>query len=76
MAISISATKAGPCCGKPAVEIAYDPGTTLDQILEAQKQVFGDKRLAKAIGFKFCGGCYSGLDLNIKQKFEQIVQPG
>ncbi len=76
MAITISATKAGPCSGKPAVEIAYDAGSTLDQILEAQKLVLSDKKLAKAIGFKFCGGCYSGLDLNIKQKFEQVVQQG
>jgi hypothetical protein len=76
MAITISATKAGSCCGKPAVEISFDAGTKLDEILEAQRTVFNDKRLAKAIGFKFCGGCYSGLDLNIKQKFEQVIQPG
>ena len=69
MAITISATKAGRI-GKPAVEIAFDAGTKLDDILAAQKQVFNDKKLAKAIGFKFCGGCYSGLDLDIKQKYE------
>lgn len=74
MAITISATKTGSCCGKPAVEIAFDPGTKLDEILAAQKAVFADKGLAKAIGFKFCGGCYSGLDLNIKQKYEQVIQ--
>jgi len=72
MAITISATKAGRY-GKPAVEIAFDAGTKLDDILAAQKTVFADKRLAKAIGLKFCGGCYSGLDLDIKQKFEQVV---
>jgi hypothetical protein len=44
--------------------------------LAAQKAIFNDKKLAKAIGLKFCGGCYSGLDLIIKQKFETIVQPG
>lgn len=76
MAITISASKTGSCCGKPAVEIAYDAGSTLDQILEAQKAVFNDKKLAKAIGFKFCGGCYSGLDLIIRQKFEQVIQQG
>jgi hypothetical protein len=76
MAISITATKAGGCCGKPAVQIAYDPGTKLDEILSAQKRVFEDKNLAKAIGFKFCGGCYSGLDLDIKQKYEQQVAGG
>jgi hypothetical protein len=74
MAITISATKKGSCCGTPAVEIAYDAGTKLDEILAAQKAVFADKGLAKAIGFKFCGGCYSGLDLIIKQKFEQVIQ--
>jgi len=69
MAITITATKAGRL-GKAAVEIAYDPGTKLDEILAAQKRIFADKKLAKAIGFKFCDGCYSGLDLDIKQKYE------
>lgn len=73
MAISITATKSGRT-GRPAVEIAYDPGTKLDDILAAQQRVFADKALAKKIGLKFCGGCYSGLDLDIKQKFENIVQ--
>lgn len=76
MALSISATKANIRTGRPAVEIAFEVGTTLDDILAAQKAVFNDKKLAKAIGLKFCGGCYSGLDLIIKQKFETIVQPG
>ena len=69
MAITISATKAGRI-GKPAVEIAFDAGTKLDDILDAQRRVFADKKLAKAIGLKFCAGCYSGLDLDIKQKYE------
>ncbi len=73
MAISITATKAGRY-GKPAVDMIFDPGTTLDDILKAQKSLFADKALAKKIGLKFCGGCYSGLDLNIKQKFENVVQ--
>ena len=74
MAITISATKSGRS-GRPAVDIIFDPGTKLDDILAAQKRVFNDKTLAKKIGLKFCGGCYSGLDLDIKQKFENIVQP-
>jgi hypothetical protein len=74
MAITISATKSGRS-GKPAVEIAFDPGTKLDEILAAQQRVFADKALAKKIGLKFCGGCYSGLDLDIKQKFENVLQP-
>jgi len=69
MPITITATKAGRF-GKPAVEIAFDPGTKLDEILAAQKRVFADKKLAKAIGLKFCEGCYSGLDLDIRQKYE------
>jgi hypothetical protein len=73
MAITISATKAGRR-GKPAVEIAFDPGTSLDDILAAQKRVFADRALARRIGLTFCGGCYSGLDLDIRQKFEHIVQ--
>ena len=74
MAITISATKSGRS-GRPAVEIAFDPGTKLEEILAAQTRVFADKALAKKIGLKFCGGCYSGLDLDIKQKFENVLQP-
>jgi hypothetical protein len=73
MAITITATKSGRS-GRPAVEITFDPGTKLDDIIAAQQRVFADKALAKKIGLKFCGGCYSGLDLDIKQKFENIVQ--
>ena len=69
MAVTITGTKAGRL-GRPAVEIAFDAGTKLDEILAAQKQVFADRKLAKAIGLKFCEGCYSGLDLDIKQKYE------
>jgi len=72
MAITITATKAGRL-GKPAVALAYDPGTKLDEILAAQKTIFGDKALAKKIGFKFCDGCYSGLDLDIQQKYEFML---
>lgn len=72
MAIAISATKAGRL-GKPAVALTYDPGTKLDEILAAQKEIFADKGLAKKLGFKFCGGCYSGLDLDIRQKYEFML---
>src|SRR5439155_19132503 len=49
MGITITATKSGRR-GGPAVEIAFDAGTKLDDILAAQKRVFADKKLAKAIG--------------------------
>lgn len=75
MAITITATKSGRS-GRPAVEIAFDKGTHLDEILRAQQAVFNDKKLAKVIGFTFCQGCYSGLDLDIKQKYENVVQGG
>ena len=72
MAVTITATKSGRL-GKAAVEIAFDPGTPLDEILAAQKRVFADKALAKKIGFKFHAGCYSGLDLDIRQKYENVL---
>ena len=69
MAITITGTKAGRR-GRPAVEIAFDAGTKLDAILAAQRAVFADKKIAKTIGLVFCEGCYSGLDLDIKEKYE------
>lgn len=73
MAVTISATKSGRF-GKPAVDITYDPGTKLEEIIAAQQRVFADKKLATKIGLKFCPGCYSGLDLDIRQRFENVVQ--
>lgn len=73
MAIRITATKAGPK-GRPAATIAYDADTKLDDILAAQRRLFADKTLARAIGFKFCQGCYSGLDLDILQNYEHILE--
>ena len=73
MGITITATKSGRR-GGPAVEIAFDAGTKLDDILAAQKRVFADKKLAKAIGFSFHEGCFSGLDLDIRKKYENVVQ--
>jgi len=73
MAITIRATKAGRL-GKPAVQIEFEQGTSLDDILAAQKRVFADKRLAKAIGFRFHEACYSGLDLDIQQKYEKFFE--
>ncbi|HEU0254088.1 MAG TPA: hypothetical protein VFR12_13730 [Pyrinomonadaceae bacterium] len=72
MAVTITATKSGRR-GRPAVEIAFDPGTKLEDILAAQRRVFADKGLAKKIGLKFCDGCYSGLDLDIRQKYENVI---
>ena len=69
MAITVTGTKAGRR-GGPAVEIAYDKGTKLDAILAAQKAVFADKKIAKTIGLVFCEGCYSGLDLDVRQRYE------
>lgn len=73
MAISITATKAGRS-GAPAAQIVFDAGTKLDAILAAQKALFADRKLAKVIGLKFCPGCYSGLDLDIRQKYEAVVE--
>ena len=73
MAITISASKSGRL-GRPAVDITFDPCTKLEEILAAQTRVFADKKLATKLGFKFHPGCYSGLDLDIHQKYENIVQ--
>lgn len=73
MALTITASKSGRY-GRPAVQIAFDPGTDLDEILAAQKRVFEDRRLARLIGLRFCPGCYSGLDLDIRQRYENVIQ--
>lgn len=73
MAVTIRATHSGPN-GKPAAEIVYSAGTSLEEILAAQKTIFGNTDLFKKLGLKVCGGCFSGLPINFQQQYEEIVQ--
>jgi len=70
---SVLVSKVGPA-GRPAAEVLVAPGTNLGDIGRLIEKVYGDKGIAKAAGLRFCGGCYSGLDILIKEKFQQQIE--
>jgi hypothetical protein len=70
---SVLVSKAGPT-GRPTAEVLVAPGTNLGDIGRLIEKVYGDKSIAKAAGLRFCGGCYSGLDILIKEKFQQQIE--
>lgn len=70
---SVLVSKAG-ATGRPVAEVYVTPGTSLGDLGKVMEKVYGDKLIAKAAGLKFCPGCYSGLDILIKEKFQQQIE--
>jgi hypothetical protein len=73
MKMEIRLTKTGPN-GRPHAEILVPPKASLDDLVRAQKTLYADG--LKAIGLRACPGCYSGLDFNIREQFEHVIQVG
>ena len=66
-------SKIGPN-GSPAAEILVDNKISASQLGSVIQQVTTDKDLLKKVGLKACGGCKSGLDINIRNRFDHVVQ--
>ena len=60
--------------GIPLAEILVDNSVSAGQIGALIQRVTRDKDLLKKIGLKACGACKSGLDFNIRDRFEQVLQ--
>jgi hypothetical protein len=73
MPAEIRLTKTGPH-GGPYAEILVSPKATLDELIGAQKTLYTDG--LKALGLRACPSCRSGLDFNIRQQFEKVIQVG
>ena len=69
----IRVTKAGPN-GKPLAEISLDNGFNTAHLGALVQKVTRDKDLLKKVGLRACGACKSGFDINIRDRFEQVVQ--
>jgi hypothetical protein len=69
----IRVTKAGPN-GRPMAEISVDKAFNVAQLGALVQKVTRDKDLLKKVGLKACGACKSGFDINIRDRFEQVVQ--
>ncbi len=68
----IRLTKSGPN-GTPHAEILVDNGVSTTQLGSIIQQVTRDKDLMRKIGLKACGACKSGLDFNIRNRFDWVI---
>jgi hypothetical protein len=60
--------------GIPLAEILVDNSVSTDQLSSIIQKVTRDKDLLKKIGLKGCSACKSGLDINIRERFEHVLQ--
>jgi hypothetical protein len=69
----IRVTKVGPN-GIPMAEILVDKGFNVTQLGALVQKVTRDKDLLKKVGLRGCGACKSGLDINIRDRFQEVIQ--
>ena len=60
--------------GAPTAELLVDPKVTSAQLGALVQRVATNKDILAAAGLRACGGCKSGLDINIRNRFEKIFQ--
>ena len=69
----IRVTKTGPN-GTPLAEVLVSKAVTAAQLAGLVKRVTTDKELLRKVGLKACPNCKSGFDINIRERFEHILQ--
>lgn len=61
--------------GIPSATVMVDPGVSLVKLGAAlQKEVTSNTALRKALGLKSCLACTSGMDLDIRHRFDKVLQ--
>ena len=65
--------KVGPT-GAPFAEILIDNKVSTDQLGAIVQRVTRDKDLLKKLGLKGCPACKSGFDINIRDRFDHVLQ--
>ena len=70
----IQISKVGPS-GRPSATILVDDGVSLGQVAGAlQKEITRNADLRKKLGLKSCLACTSGMDLDIRRRFDWVIQ--
>ena len=69
----IRVRKSGPN-GVPLAEVLVGGNVSTTQLAAILQRVTRDKDLLKKVGLKACPNCKSGFDINIRERFEQILQ--
>ena len=65
--------KKGPN-GIPLAEVLVDNGVSAPQLDSIIQRFTRDKDLLRKLGLKACPACKSGLDINIRDRFEHVLQ--
>jgi hypothetical protein len=72
--VEIMISKSGPE-GRPVAMVFIDAGASLAAAgATIQKNVTRNADLLKRLGLKACGACISGLDFDIRHRFEEVMQ--
>ncbi len=59
--------------GNPHAEILVDGKISASQLGTLIQNVTTNKSVLTAAGLRACGGCKSGLDINIRDRFQEVV---
>ena len=69
----VRVSKIGPA-GRPVAEVHVDSTIGAHQLGTVLQNVATDERVLKAAGLRACGGCKSGLDINILDRYQDIIE--
>ena len=69
----IRISKTGPN-GRPVAEILVDKNTNVAALGGVLQSVTRNKDLLRKVGLKACGGCKSGFDINIRDRFQEVME--
>jgi hypothetical protein len=72
--VEIMVSKGGPA-GRPIATVFVDPAASLSAVgATIQKNLKRNDGLLKRLGLKACLACISGFDLDIRHRFEEVMQ--
>ncbi|MGH9664230.1 MAG: hypothetical protein ACRD9L_07390, partial [Bryobacteraceae bacterium] len=69
----VRVAKAGPA-GKPNAQVLVDSKISAAQLGALIQNITTNKQVLTAAGLRACGGCKSGLDINILDRFQEVIE--
>lgn len=59
--------------GRPQAQVLVDPGISAANLGTLLQKVVTNEKVLTAAGLRACGGCKSGLDINILDRFQEVI---
>ena len=69
----VRVSRIGPS-GRPQAQVIVDSDVSAAHLGTLLHKVVTNEKVFNAAGLKVCGGCKSGLDLNIIDRFQDVIQ--